>query len=132
MKKGLIAILMVVGFMTASAAVSKAQTVRLIRTSVPFEFNAGGKEMPAGEYVITYGGGPISAGTIIIRSENGKNVATVLVRTELTSKPDSVNGIAFERVNGRYYLDAVTVYSLKLDVELPGKVNRGVILAKRN
>ena len=131
MKKGLIAILMVVGFVTATAAVSKAQTVKEIRTSVPFEFNAGGKEMPAGEYVITYGGGPVSAGTIIVRSVNGKYAAMVLVRSELTSKPGNVNGIAFERVNGKYYLDAITVYALKLDVELPGKIGRGVTLAKR-
>ncbi len=129
MKKRIVAILMVVGFFAVAASVSNAQIVKQIKTKVPFAFTVSGTELPAGDYVILYGG--FSANSVIVRSTDGSNAAVLLVRSELIEGLDSTNGVDFSKIDGKYYLDGITIYALRLDASTGRKADERLRIAAK-
>lgn len=104
-----------IGITAVFATTSSAQTVRQVSTSVPFNFTVSGVDLPAGDYVIGFGGTSISRNSVIIRSADGKGSVVAMVRTESVAFPDEVTGVSFEKTDGKYYLDSITLYALKLN-----------------
>lgn len=131
MKRNLALIAMIFGVILTSAAAVSAQTTRQIRTTVPFDFVVSGTELPAGDYVITFGGSGISRNSVIVRSADGKGAAVAMVRTETVSLPNEVTGVNFQRVNGEYRLEGVTLYALKIHFNSGSDKGPGLTLAMK-
>jgi hypothetical protein len=131
MKKKLTGIIMLIGIFAATAAIANAQLTRQLKTTIPFSFTVGKADLPAGDYVIMYGGVTPSHSSIIVRSADGSRSVMALIRTESVTGAAEFNGITFERVNGRYYLGEVSVYALKIDLGGPKSDAPGLKLAAK-
>lgn len=128
-KIALLAVL--IGITAITAVVSNAQTIRQVRTSVPFDFSVSGVNLPAGDYVISIGGNSISGSSVVIRSAEGSGAVLAMVRIESVSNPNDVLGIKFQRVDGNYYLEGITLYATKLNFETPEPNNARLALARK-
>jgi hypothetical protein len=131
MKKRLTGIIMIIGIFAATAVISNAQITRQLRTKVPFSFTIGKTELPAGNYVITFGAATKDNGTIIVRSEDGSRSVIEMVQSEVVERANETTGVTFERVNGKYYLGSVSIYALKVDLDGPKSDAPGLKLAAK-
>jgi hypothetical protein len=86
----------------ASSAQSQAASPRLMRAHIPFAFNAGTKELPAGEYTITVLNPSSDQKVLQIRSTDGR--ASAIVST-LASKTKSTerSRVVFHRYGDTYF-----------------------------
>jgi len=119
MKSKITGIIMLVAIFAVTAVVSNAQITRQVKTNIPFAFNVGKAELPAGQYIVTYGASSISNSTLIVRSVDGKNNAIAIIGSEVPSNVDEIVSVSFERVDGKYYLGGVSMYALKIDLNSP-------------
>ncbi len=117
MKKNLIGIIALVGLITVSAVSARAQISTKVTTEVPFSFIAGGYELSAGEYTISFNEITSSGDVLLIESADGKSRVIVLARSQTIARTDEKSGLSFIRFGGDYYLNGVTVFARKLDVE---------------
>ena len=79
-----------------------ASTNSVTKVNVPFAFVAGGRQMPAGEYLVSTAPG---AGLLSLANASGA-ASTIFVQSTFahpTAKPQFV----FKQVGGKYYLSEV-------------------------
>lgn len=131
MKKKITGIIALASVLAVLAVAASAQTNRQLRTNVPFDFNVAGTQLPAGNYIFTYGGAGISGSTVIIRSTDGRGAIAALVRTEVTAEPGEVNGVSFSQVDGKYYLNEISMYALRIVVGTPGASHTKLTVAAK-
>lgn len=130
MRSKIIGTLMLVGLFATFTAVSNAQIVRHLKTNVPFSFAVGNTELPAGEYVISYGVVATSRDRVIIRSVDGTNAVIAYAKPEFGVE-DAGTSVNFETVNGKNYLSGVSLYGLKFDFDAPRQNGGRAIVAKK-
>ncbi|HEX8723107.1 MAG TPA: hypothetical protein VF736_20990 [Pyrinomonadaceae bacterium] len=90
----------------ALAAAAHAQAARAIRVQVPFEFAAGGKQMPAGLYTVRRVRVD-SESVLVIRGEGGGDSAVVLTTTGRGTAARA--SLTFRQHGDRYFLAEVSV-----------------------
>jgi hypothetical protein len=88
----------------ASAGSAQAQTGQKLRANIPFAFQVGSTQMPAGVYEIT-----LQEHVILLRDRDpGKNVAKFLMVTPSVDGKVQENGrLVFHRYGERYFLHEV-------------------------
>jgi hypothetical protein len=102
-KKNLFALAMSLTLLMSAAA--QAQTTHM-KVTVPFEFNAGNVQLPAGEYEVT-ALGPWGGKTLSIHNVNS-NAGSVVVSNSCRSlKPAADSKLVFHRYGHEYFLAEV-------------------------
>lgn len=96
-----IAIMMLVAVLATGAQAQRASS-QLLRANIPFAFNAGSKELPAGEYTITVLNPSSDQKVLQIRSTDGRVSAIV---STLASKTKSTerSRVVFHRYGDTYF-----------------------------
>lgn len=84
--------------------------------NVPFEFVAGGKQMPAGRYNVRRARSDAES-ALIIRSEDGRRAATVLTNTG--DRNTRTAALTFRQHGDRYFLAEVSLPGTASVRELP-------------
>jgi len=90
-----------------AAAAAFAQSSTRLQATVPFDFLVGNKALPAGDYTVA--GGP-AAGTIMIRSADGKKGAIVLAQEVYLMSARESARLIFHRYGSTYFLSEVEDY----------------------
>ena len=96
-----IAILMFVA-VWATTAQSQAASPRLMRAHIPFAFNAGSKQLPAGEYTITVLNPSSDQKVLQIRSTDGR-VSAIVSTLGTKSKSPEKSKLVFRRYADSYF-----------------------------
>jgi hypothetical protein len=100
MTKVALTILAVLGLAGSLAAQSNSQ----ITVNVPFSFELGEKQFPAGEYMVQVGGlGPY----VTIRSADSKHSALALAQPAVKTLPQHLGGLTFNKYGDRYFLSKI-------------------------
>ena len=73
------------------------------KTTVPFSFVAGGKTMPAGDYVL----GKTSENVMSVRSEKGETALALITSHVGTTNGASQPKLIFVKKNGKYHLSEI-------------------------
>ena len=105
MKKNVLAVLAISGLVAALSVPVFAQSLG-IEASIPFEFVAGDKTLPAGEYsVINFG----NAGSLSIRNQSSYEGALVITNAAQAnvSSSNSQAKLVFHRYGNQYFLAQV-------------------------
>jgi hypothetical protein len=135
MKKQLLMMVVSAFFLMLTAGVSEAQSVRLMRANIPFDFNVGSTSLPAGRYAIERSS---TGGVLRIVSLDGKKSIFVPILEAYNRKPQSRAQLEFRRYGTERFLSQVrqwgdTRYEIrksKREREVAKKVDRH--LAKNN
>ena len=99
---GLVIAMMMLVAVAASAARSQSPAARLMRAHVPFAFNVGNKQLPAGEYNLTVLNPSSDQKVLQIRSTDGRY--TAIVNTlGMKSKSPEQSKLAFHRYGETYF-----------------------------
>ena len=105
-KRACIGFLAISLYVTLAATAIYAQSNNGVVANVPFDFEAGGKVLPAGEYTIK----PVTSGDVglMIRSANGAEGVIVLSQgtQAKASQPDQAR-LDFYRYGDQYFLKTV-------------------------
>ena len=88
------------------AVAANAQVLHTVTISVPFDFVAGEKQMPAGRYTVQRVKAD-AEGALLIRSEDGRLTAVVLTNTG--DKSPRSAALVFRQQGGRHFLAAVSM-----------------------
>jgi hypothetical protein len=100
----------------ALAVAANAQVFQAVSIRVPFDFVAGGKQMPAGRYTVRRARSDAEA-ALVIRSEDGRASAVVLTNTG-DANPRAA-ALVFRQHGDRHFLAAVSVPGTASVRELP-------------
>ena len=92
--------------LAATALPAFAQGTRSITATIPFNFLAGNKEMPAGEYTFVAQGAGITE-IIKLRKTGGKSTAVVRARPGQTGSSEGAGKLIFYRYGHNYFLSQV-------------------------
>jgi hypothetical protein len=117
MKKLYLRILMaLVGF--AGLGVSaKAQAVDQIVATIPFEFVADGKTLPAGTYTVNRLSDD-RIGALVLRSSDNRATAIVLP-TEIESSPSEKGQVSFEKAGDEHFLSQIKTADYVYNIQVP-------------
>lgn len=128
MRKQLLVAVAVVVLTLVGSSAAYAQP-SLTRVSVPFQFIVGDTVLPAGAYTVSNIGEP---GMLVVRSEDGKSVASVLVN--LGDRPSSGTNAAlsFTKISGQHFLSRVNTPDAREQVIPLPKDRVEAVLAKLN
>ena len=85
---------------------ANAQTTKHMTITVPFAFNVGEKELPAGTYSV-YGTSTISNDGFLLRSADGQNKIVFNAYQKQSSKIRSKSRLEFRRYDEKYFLAGV-------------------------
>ncbi len=123
MKKSVVSSLAILILVVASAAVSvHAQSVSEIRVNIPFEFTAGDKALPAGQYsvrrVFERADGPL-----YVQNRKSSETAAIMTQVGPTSSSPTGAKLVFNRYGEEYFLSQVWTDE--------GRVGREVRKSKR-
>jgi len=99
--------------MPVMAVTSTATTAK-----VPFEFVAGGKTMPAGEYLISM---PNAAGVVRIMGDARGATVLLVGRREAPQAGTVQPSLVFEKSGGKYHLKKVWAGPNSTNIEVAGK-----------
>ena len=118
MKKQITSTLLgVVAVLALTAAAAHAQTARAIRVQVPFEFAAGGKQMPSGLYTVRRVRVD-SESALVIRAEGGREAAIFLTNAGRGGAAVRAS-LTFRQHGDRYFLAEVSIPGTASVRELP-------------
>jgi hypothetical protein len=101
MKRNLIGTLSLV-VMSLLLNVNGANAQSAAKANVPFAFNVGSSQLPAGNYIVKVEGG---SGLIMIR--NSTTLATVLSLGQYESPGGKSRKLVFQRLGNRYFLTQI-------------------------
>jgi hypothetical protein len=87
--------------LTIGCACLHAQTLDQ-RATIPFDFRAGEKLMPAGDYTVHH-----SNGVLVVREEGGNHAAAQLLTIGGSHVNAASSGLEFHRYGERYYLSSI-------------------------
>ncbi|MEO8660116.1 MAG: hypothetical protein ABI693_16720 [Bryobacteraceae bacterium] len=108
------ALLIAIGFVATSAApIASAQHLADMRVAIPFEFQAAGRTLPAGDYTFTVHSGS----RIDLQSAKGN---TIFVATNPTGRaPGEYSSVVFHRYGSTHFLSQVVSTRQQYGLELP-------------
>ena len=103
----LVAIIVLAGALTVNA---QAQTVRtqIAVANVPFAFNVGNKNLPAGKYTVTVVNPASDRKVLQIRSTNGRASAMIQTNSVVGNVSDNAK-LVFQRYGDRYFFAQVQI-----------------------
>lgn len=111
------------------AGVSAAQTTFYITANIPFDFQAYGKWMPAGEYELQ---SLTATRALLLRDLDAKNSVILVPRQSEPSKPGTPVKFVFARTSDNHYLTSVAVPGgLTLDMPLTSTQKQMLRIADR-
>ena len=116
MKKQISRALLGLAAALALAVAANAQVLGAVVINVPFDFVAGGKQLPAGSYTVRRVRSDAET-ALIIRSEDGRSSAVVLTNTG--DAGPSKAALVFRQHGDRYFLAGVSVPGAASVRELP-------------
>ena len=96
----IIAVIILVGAFTASAQAQSAS--QKVIANVPFAFNVGTKNLPAGKYTITVLNPSSDRKVLQIRSNDGRSTALILT-TDVRAKASDEAKLVFRHYGDRYF-----------------------------
>ena len=99
----LVTLLVTVAFASALASVSAQTSGHRITANIPFDFNVGGKTLPAGQYAV----GSINSDGTQLRVTGEDESAIRLTQTVIASEPKNQSVLVFKRYGDRYFLSQV-------------------------
>ena len=111
-RHGIVLVCMVV-LLFGSAVVSQAQSVDMVKASIPFSFVVGQKVMPAGSYIITrlsYYRPDLGR---VVRSSDGRNTAIILAG-EMDRSAHGKPALVFHRYGDTYFLSGIRSTSFSM------------------
>ena len=112
MKKNLV-VLSIVAVMTLMAGFSFAGVGVRMHISVPFDFYAGGQQLPAGEYEIEMGSGLLPTTALVtVRTENGTAICILNTKAGSAAGP-SANHLRFNKYGDKHFLSGVSIQGFK-------------------
>jgi hypothetical protein len=132
MKKQYLRILMALVGFAAFAMAARAQTVDQIVVTIPYEFVAAGKTLPAGTYRVHRISNDRFSGLVFSSFENGTSVFVHPIDVE---NADGQNvHVAFRQIEGQYFLSQIETADNVFNVSVPrsatllasGKSHNGV------
>ena len=127
MKKQILNIVVTLSVIAALSIAGFAGLSGPIKANIPFDFMAGGKKFPAGEYAVRTG---TIQRTLEVRNLKTKQAA-VAISQRLEVRAGSKPQLVFRRYGNQYFLAKATDYSS--GVELPmSKAEREAAKAKRD
>jgi hypothetical protein len=85
---------------------ANAQTTKQMTITVPFAFNVGEKELPAGTYNV-YTTGTVSNDGFLLRSDDGRNKVVFNGHQTQSLKIRSKSRLEFRRYDEKYFLGGV-------------------------
>jgi hypothetical protein len=108
------ALLIAIGFVATTAApLASAQRLADMRVTIPFEFQAAGKTLPAGDYTFTVHSGS----RIDLQSADGR---TMFVTSNPTGRTPGEHGaVLFHRYGNTHFLSQVVSTRQQYGLELP-------------
>ena len=116
MKKQISRALLGLAAALALAVAAHAQVLRRVVISIPFDFVAGEKQMPAGRYTVLRVKSDAES-ALLIRSEDGRSAAAVLTNTG-DANPRAA-ALVFRQHGDRYFLAEVSMPGAASVRELP-------------
>jgi hypothetical protein len=127
MKKQILNIVVTLSVIAALSIAGFAGLSGPIKANIPFDFMAGGKKLPAGEYAVRTG---IFQSTLEVRNLKTKQ-AVITISQGLEVRAGSKPQLIFRRYGDQYFLTKATDYSS--GIELPqSKAEREAAKAKRD
>src|SRR5580704_13044625 len=121
MKKQILSVLTMLSLVAAVIAAvtvtpAAAQAFHIIKVDVPFCFSSGAGEFPAGKYTIE----PVNEGgtVILIRSENGKAIGTLMGSSAQVLSPKNETSVVFHRYGDHYFLSQVWTVGTTTGIEI--------------
>jgi hypothetical protein len=75
----------------------------MLVANIPFDFNVGKASLPSGEYNVK----PMSQGSIVIQSKDGRQSAIALTNVTDSPKSLAVGKLVFNRYGDQYFLSKV-------------------------
>ena len=97
----LVAIIILAGAFTASAQAQSSSAQKVV-ANIPFAFNVGNTNLPAGKYTITVLNPSSDRKTLQVRSTDGKSAAFTLT-TNVIGKASDDSKLVFHRYGNRYF-----------------------------
>jgi hypothetical protein len=97
----MIALMVLVGSLTASAKAQSLWRVKLV-ANIPFEFSAGDRTMPPGEYIVRCINPDSDQAILQIRSKDGRN-GVLLQMTKTRHKASETATLVFHRYGDHYF-----------------------------
>ena len=101
-------------FLLAAGSLN-AQISRPVKANIPFDFTAGGVDLPAGEYQIAATGTP---GNLLIRGEGTQGMFLVSYAAQ-TNRVEASSKLVFHRYGDRYFLSQIWEQGEVRGSELP-------------
>jgi len=127
MKKQILNIVVTLSVIAALSIAGFAGLSETLKANIPFDFVAGGKKLPAGEYTVRTG---IIQSTLEVRNLKTKQAA-VAISQGLEVRSGGKPQLVFRRYGNQYFLAKATDYSS--GTELPmSKAEREAAKAKRD
>jgi hypothetical protein len=116
MKKSLV--LLAVLALAAVVAVPASAQSSTLKANIPFEFSAGSRVMPAGDYTLD---GSLSSSVVLIRSVDSSSAGYLSARASLTAPGASSeqDKLIFHRVGDQYFLRQIVDGSRSLVRDIP-------------
>ncbi len=85
-----------------------AQVIDSVKFTTPFSFYAGGKLLPSGTYLLTQPQ-DLNLAFVVIRSLDGRHIATAGITPSESLNPPSQSKIIFEKYGDTLYFDRVLI-----------------------
>ena len=104
MKRHLTITIAMMMFLAVVTITAEAQTLgsQKMRARIPFAFNVGQTELPAGEYTVTVLNPNSDRKVLQIRSDDGK-LSALIQTSELNTNTQEQTKLVFNRYNNRYF-----------------------------
>ena len=96
-----LAIIMLVGVLAAAAQAQTSSAQKMV-ANIPFTFNVGQTELPAGKYTITVVNPSSDRKVLQIRNADGHSSAMIQTTSELRNAADNAK-LVFHRYGDRYF-----------------------------
>ena len=98
--------------------VTRADAQTRLTANIPFDFNVGGKNLPAGHYSVSFINTSSDKRVLqLVRSEGG--AAILILTTDVVGKPDETAKLAFNRYGNQYFFAQVWLPADGIGMQAP-------------
>ncbi len=91
-----------IAFLTITSA--EAQQSEKLSVTIPFDYYAGGKVLPAGDYIVSDG---IATGVVMLRSRTQGQAVMLPTHNVASARPQNNAKLIFHRYGNRYFLSEI-------------------------
>ena len=99
---------------TSGAAFAQTGSTMLLQADIPFSFEDGGHQMPAGEYLIRK-----QSQSVLWLKGPGKTTDFVMVNSSTSIRPAKRSRLVFEHTGDRYFLRRISAAGSTEGIECP-------------